>query len=82
MHLQDYATKHAISIREDVEALCEELKSSPEELCRIWMFKTSSCDFIVFEEISTHRILGCVRAVDKREVDEATWNELWGDFTK
>jgi hypothetical protein len=77
-HLRAFNTQHAISIGEDCEALCRELEQTPEEPCRLWIFKSSIREFVIFEGVVTQRILGCISAVDKREVDEAAWEKLWG----
>ena len=78
-HLHGFSTQHAITIREDCEALVRELGITPDEPCRIWIFKSEAQDFSVFEAIESRRILGCVRSVDKREVDDVTWRALWGE---
>ncbi len=77
-HLQKFTTPHAISLREDCEALCEELQLTPNEPCRGWIFESSERLFFVFEGVENHRILGCTKGVDKRKISDAEGEELWG----
>ena len=77
-HLQKYNTPHAISLREDCEAFCEEIEATPDAPIRSWNFKCSPLDFLIFENITSTTIVGCLRTVSKLDVSESEWEKLWG----
>lgn len=74
------ATQHVESMRSDVEALCEGLKADPSDPCDLWNF-TEPPYFLysVFVGRRSRRVLGCVKAVDDRLIDEQIRRELWGE---
>ena len=79
-HLRQFVSPHAASLIADSEALIRELEQCPDELCGIWCFSLPPHHtFSVHEALSSHRILGCMRAVDRRLVDDQTWEHLWNE---
>ena len=73
---------HANGLLSDLEALTSELERSQDEPCGVWCFSLQPHHMIdVFEALHTHRILGCIRAVDDRLIDEETRNHIWHDAT-
>ena len=78
-HVQKFTTEHAVSLRNDLVALCQELKKTPEEFVQIWSFsKLPYFNYAVFVGASNHQIFGCILAVDDRLIDDETRIQLWG----
>jgi hypothetical protein len=79
-HLRRFSSAHARSILEDVEHLCTELAVRPNSTCVGWSFSAPPYfNYGVFEASDTHRLLGCIKAIDRRLVSEEEWSRLWGD---
>lgn len=69
---------HAAAIIADAEALADELARHSDEPCGVWCFsRPPHYTFSVYEALRSHRVLGCIRAVDRRLVDDQTWERLW-----
>lgn len=59
-HLFGETVQHTV---EDMWALCEELEKVPNDLVGFWGFKVKNApasEYILFESLSSHRILGCI----------------------
>jgi len=68
----------AVTIIADSEALMHELEQCTEEPCGVWIFSLPPHDtFSIYEALRSRRVLGCIRAVDRRLVDNHTWEHLW-----
>jgi hypothetical protein len=77
-HLEPYTTPHARSIWEDVLDLCEELEKTPDEPVQFWSFAMAPhVVFNVSEGAETLRVLGCIKAVDRRLIAPEAWEALW-----
>jgi hypothetical protein len=65
-----------------VDALIVELEHSLDEPCGVWCFSLAPHHtFSVMEGLASNRVLGCIRAVDKRLIDDPAWEKLWHDPT-
>lgn len=73
------ATDHVESLRSDVEALCEGLKTDPSDSCDLWIFtEPPHFSYSVFVGRRSRRVLGCIKGVDDRLIDDSIRRELWG----
>ena len=55
-------------LHEEFSRIADTLATSPEEPCRLWVFRGRTAYFSVFEMEHTKRIAGCLR----RETDSST----------
>jgi hypothetical protein len=81
-HIRQFTSPHAVSLIADSDTLASELERSSDEPCGVWcFFLPPHHTFSVYEALPSQRVLGCVRAVDRRLVDDLTWERLWHDST-
>lgn len=80
-HLQTRTdTAHVNSLREDVRVLCENLSLDPNQKCELWIFnQIPYYDYSIFVGHLNRDIIGCVRGVDDRLIDQDMRRQLWGD---
>jgi hypothetical protein len=79
-HLNQFATPHAVRLREDVLAFCAALEKTPPD-CPISCCSLDLDDgrsIVLFERADTNALLGVLRTVDQRMVSEEDWAALWG----
>ncbi|HEX8251072.1 MAG TPA: hypothetical protein VF599_23055 [Pyrinomonadaceae bacterium] len=77
-HLKRYDSLHAIRLREDTLALCEELAETPDEICYVWTFSVppySSYEVFVSE---SGKVLGTLFTVSQLKMPSDEWEKLWG----
>lgn len=73
------ATEHVESLRLDVEALCVGLKADPADPCDLWIFtEPPHFSYSVFVGHRSRNVLGCIRGVDDRLIDDSIRLKLWG----
>ena len=73
-------TPHVDSMQNDVSALCDGLSSEPTEPCDLWIFQQQPYyNFSVWVGRESRSILGCIRGVDNRLVDDKIRADLWGE---
>jgi hypothetical protein len=77
--VRQFSSAHARSLLEDTEQLCNELAIHPASLCVTWTFTGQHYAYSIFEESHTHRLLGCIKSVDRRMVSPEAWDRLWGN---
>ncbi len=78
-HLRRFQTQHSERLRKDVLEMINEMSQTPDERVELWIFtRQPNIIFSVFENTNRRKILGCLKAVDKRLTSEDEWNELWG----
>ena len=79
-HLNQFATPHAVRLREDVLAFCAALEETPPD-CPISCCSLDLDDgrsIVLFERADTNALLGVLRTVDRRMVSDEDWDALWG----
>lgn len=78
-HLQQFQTDHSKRLRNDVLEFVEHMLEIPDQrICGRWSFsKEPNITFSVFESTDTGRIIGCIKAVDKRLTSDLEWKQLW-----
>ena len=78
-HLKQFTTNHARVLQQDTDHLCDRLQHTDDSRCRIWIFNFPNGRVItVFEGHPSGEILGALKIVDKREISENEWEEIWG----
>jgi hypothetical protein len=64
----------------DAEALIPEFERHADEPCAVWCFSLRPHHtFSVYEALVSSRVLGCMRAIDRRLVDNQYWEDLWDE---
>ena len=72
-------TDHVRSLSTDIKELCDELSRNLTEPCDLWIFEQNPYfSFSVFVGRDSRAIMGCIRAVDDRLIDDEVRRELWG----
>ena len=73
-------TEHTRTLRSDVAALCEGLKSDPGDPCDLWIFvEPPYFIYSIFVSRRSRKVCGCVRGVDDRLITDEIKRDLWGE---
>lgn len=71
---------HAARLFSEVSAFVIELENNIEDKIRLWHLPVDErSSYAIFESIKAGKILGCIYGIDRRELSEFEWNELWGN---